>query len=72
MAKFKSKYAGLSFYVKGIRYDFHNGQFQTEDEEVIKVLEGMADVEKVVEQEEKEVTEVKQAKGKSTKKKDEK
>lgn len=47
MAKFKSNFPNAAFSVKGERYKFRFGEFQTEDKEVIAYLEKLADVKRV-------------------------
>lgn len=47
MAKFKSRYRGLSFYVDGKLLSFSGGSFSTNDKKVIAVLENLRDVERI-------------------------
>jgi hypothetical protein len=48
MALFKcEKYPSLGFYVDGRLHEFVGGEFTTEDEKVLKVLERLADVRRV-------------------------
>jgi hypothetical protein len=44
MAKFKSHYLELGFYVNGEYKQFNDGHFVTEDKETIELLENLADV----------------------------
>ncbi|MFZ7945666.1 hypothetical protein [Neobacillus sp. 19] len=44
MAKYKSQYLELGFYVKGDRKQFSGGHFVTENKAEIEVLEKLADV----------------------------
>lgn len=56
MAVYKSRYIELSFYVNGEMKSFSNGQYNTDNEEEIKVLDNLTDVEKVKEQAEEKPT----------------
>ena len=47
MAKFKSRYSGLGFYVNGSLRRFKNGVYVTNDKEEIAVLEKLSDVKRV-------------------------
>ncbi|AYA77342.1 hypothetical protein DOE78_18860 [Bacillus sp. Y1] len=47
MAEFKSNYLQLGFYVNGEYKRFDGGRFVTEDEDTIKVLSNIPDVERV-------------------------
>lgn len=49
MAKYKSQYPELGFYVKGERKQFSGGNYVTEDESEIKVLDKLMDAVKVEE-----------------------
>ncbi|SET69097.1 hypothetical protein SAMN05216389_1215 [Oceanobacillus limi] len=50
MAKYKSKYPELGFYVKDERKQFMNGNYTTEKKAEIDVLDNLTDVEKVEEE----------------------
>lgn len=43
MAKYKSHYSSLGFYAKGELKRFSNGEYATEDAEIIAVLNGLKD-----------------------------
>lgn len=43
MAKYKSHYSSLGFYAKGELKRFSNGEYATEDEEIIAILDGLKD-----------------------------
>lgn len=47
MAEFKSRYAGLGFYVDGNLRKFSNGRYVTVDVAEIEVLEKLTDAERV-------------------------
>lgn len=47
MAKFKSKYRELSFYIGDKLLSFSGGSFSTDDKEVIAVLDKLKDVKRV-------------------------
>jgi hypothetical protein len=49
MAKYKSKYAELTFYVEGEAHSFKDGNLHTEDKEVIAVLDKLEDVKQIEE-----------------------
>jgi hypothetical protein len=50
MAKYKSQYLELGFYVKGERKQFSGGNYVTEDKVEIEVLDKLADAVKVEEE----------------------
>jgi len=50
MAKFTSRYQALGFYVKGELKRFSNGQYVTDDKDEVAVLNGLADVTKVLDE----------------------
>lgn len=70
MAKFESRFATLGFYVKGERKQFVNGNYETNDNEAIKVLEILVDVKRVDEPKPAPKTEAKPAPKKQPAKKD--
>jgi hypothetical protein len=77
MAKFKSIYSELTFYVEGKRHSFYHGEYSTDDPKVIDVLEKIPyvrRVDEVVEEPKKEDAkeEKKAAPSKSKSKKSEK
>lgn len=47
MAEYKSRYAGLGFYVNGELKTFNGGRYVTEDKDEISVLDSLIDVERV-------------------------
>jgi hypothetical protein len=49
MAKYKSQYLELGFYVKGERKQFSGGKYATEDKSEIEVLDNLSDVIKIEE-----------------------
>jgi hypothetical protein len=49
MAKYKSQYPELGFYVKGERKQFSGGKYATEDKSEIEVLDNLSDAVKVEE-----------------------
>jgi hypothetical protein len=49
MAKYKSQYLELGFYVKGERKQFSGGKYATEDKSEIEVLDNLSDAVKVEE-----------------------
>lgn len=49
MAKYKSQYLELGFYVKGERKQFTGGKYATENKSEIEVLDKLADAVKVEE-----------------------
>lgn len=61
MAKFKSIFHNLGFYVKDKLHRFVNGEFETKSKEVIKVLESIPGVERVDQPEEKPAQEAPKA-----------
>ena len=63
MAKYKSHYQSLSFYVNGERKQFIAGAFEATDADTVKVLDGLSDAIKVAE--DKPKAEEKPAKSKS-------
>jgi len=62
MAKYESRYLGLSFKVGDELFRFENGEFETDSADVIKVLDGIFDATKLAETKtETETTEAKPA-----------
>lgn len=51
MAKYTSRFKELAFYVKGERKQFRNGEYETTDKAAVSVLDTLADVKAVVEEE---------------------
>ncbi|MEH7246468.1 hypothetical protein V7114_06670 [Neobacillus niacini] len=49
MAKYKSQYLELGFYVKGERKQFSGGKYATEDKSEIEVLDNLSDTVKIEE-----------------------
>jgi hypothetical protein len=49
MAKYKSQYLELGFYVKGERKQFSGGKYATEDKSEIEVLDKLSDAIKIEE-----------------------
>jgi hypothetical protein len=49
MAKYKSQYPELGFYVKGERKQFSGGKYATEDKSEIDVLDNLSDAIKIEE-----------------------
>lgn len=47
MAEYKSRYAGLGFYVNGELKTFNGGRYVTEDKDEIAVLDALTDAERV-------------------------
>jgi hypothetical protein len=50
MAKYKSQYPELGFYVKGERKQFSGGKYATEDKSEIEVLDKLSDATKIKEE----------------------
>ncbi len=61
MAKYKSKYLALSFYVNEDRKQFSAGTFETDDSDTIAVLDGISDAQRVDEPKATKPTEAKPA-----------
>ena len=61
MAKYKSKYLALSFYVSEERKQFSAGVYETDDAATIAVLDGISDAQRVNEPKETKSTEAKPA-----------
>lgn len=47
MAKYKSEYPELGFYVYGERKKFNHGVYETDDKDTIRVLDSLKNVERV-------------------------
>lgn len=47
MAKFKTRYSELGFYVNGSLCRFNDGTYTTDDKDAIAALEALKDVERV-------------------------
>lgn len=58
MAIFQSRYRELSFYVNDRLYSFNDGQFASDETEVISVVEKLTDAQRIDEPKPEVVTEV--------------